>query len=172
MLTWYRVLFQQKFVILPDLIIIFVWTAAVATINFSLAGVWLLIKSGCYSSVTLITFGPIPQGAVHKNGEYIRLVCEGYTSNNQDIINEEAATLPRNQTKAVCCHGFAWMNACNHDHPHLIKTAHACSYYSRVATTIKQYFYAREIYEICQNGPFDKFMRFLFMHSIALCMAH
>ena len=37
--------------------------------------------------------------------------------------------------------------------------------------TVKRHFYAREKFmQICQNGPLDKFMRFLFMYSSALCI--
>ena len=40
-----------------------------------------------------------------------------------------------------------------------------------IPNTIKRYFYAHEIFmQICQNGPLDKFMQFLFMHSSALCI--
>ena len=39
------------------------------------------------------------------------------------------------------------------------------------ANTVKQHFYACEKFmQICQNGPIDKFMQFLFMHSSALCI--
>ena len=42
--------------------------------------------------------------------------------------------------------------------------------------TVKRHFYARKKFmQMCQNGPLDKFMRFLFMrflfmHSSALCI--
>ena len=40
-----------------------------------------------------------------------------------------------------------------------------------VLYTIKRHFYARDKFmRICQNGSLDKFMRFLFMHSSALCI--
>ena len=40
---------------------------AVATVNFSLAGVWLLIEGGSYSRAAFINFGAIPLGAIHEN---------------------------------------------------------------------------------------------------------
>ena len=46
---------------------IFIRIVAVATINFSLAWVWLLIESGSYSRVAVINFGGIPYSAMHKN---------------------------------------------------------------------------------------------------------
>ena len=42
---------------------------------------------------------------------------------------------------------------------------------SDIECTVKRHFYAREKFmRICQNGPLDKFMRFLFMRSSALCI--
>ena len=45
---------------------IFIQIVATATINFSLAEVWLLIEGGSYSRVAFINFGTIPPGAMHK----------------------------------------------------------------------------------------------------------
>ena len=44
---------------------------AVAIINFSLAGVRLLIEGGSYSWMAFINFGAIPLGAIHKNNNAI-----------------------------------------------------------------------------------------------------
>ena len=38
-----------------------------ASINFSLAGVQLLIKGGSYSRAAFINFRAIPHSAIHKN---------------------------------------------------------------------------------------------------------
>ena len=49
-----------------------------ATINLSLAGVWLLIEGGSYSRVAFINFRAIPPSAINKK-LYESLVSEGYT---------------------------------------------------------------------------------------------
>ena len=47
---------------------VFIRIVAVATINFSLAGVWLLIEGGSYSRATaFIDFTLIPRSAVYRN---------------------------------------------------------------------------------------------------------
>ena len=43
---------------------VFIQIVAVATINFSIAGVWLLIKGGSYSRVAFINFGAISLGVI------------------------------------------------------------------------------------------------------------
>ena len=43
-----------------------IYRVAVATINVSLAGVWLLIKDGSYSRAEFINFGLRPHGPVHE----------------------------------------------------------------------------------------------------------
>ena len=57
-----------RFVSLPepslDVSTVFVLIIAAATINFSLAGVQLLIKGGSYSKADFIKFGVIPLDAI------------------------------------------------------------------------------------------------------------
>ena len=56
---------------------VFIRIVAMATTNFSLAGVRLLIKVGSYSRVAFINFGAIPLGTVHKNGhKYVSIAYQ------------------------------------------------------------------------------------------------
>ena len=45
---------------------VFIRIVAMATINFSLAGVWLLVEGGSYSRTAFINSRAIPPGAIHK----------------------------------------------------------------------------------------------------------
>ena len=45
----------------------FIRIVAVATTNFSLIGVRLLVEDGCYLRVAFIDFRTILPGAIHKN---------------------------------------------------------------------------------------------------------
>ena len=46
-----------------------------------------------------------------------------------------------------------------------------CVHVCHICDTVKRHFYAREKFmRIRQNGPLDKFMRFLFMRSSTLCI--
>ena len=72
---------------------VFIRIVAAATINFSLAGVQLLIEGGSYSRVAFINFGPIPHGVVYKK-RTTRLVYECCTTNNGYMLTKEATTHP------------------------------------------------------------------------------
>ena len=48
------------------LVTVFIRTVAAATINFSFAWMWLLIKGGSYLRAAFINFGPILDGVIHK----------------------------------------------------------------------------------------------------------
>ena len=67
---------------------VFIWIVAVATINFSLTWMWLLIEGGSYSRVAFINFRPILDSVIHKN-----LRIEDYASSNRYTITEEASML-------------------------------------------------------------------------------
>ena len=71
---------------------VFIRIAAAATINFSLAWVWLLIEGGFCSKAAYIKFGPILDSVIHKNRSTRMLVYEDCTSGNQDTIIKKAFT--------------------------------------------------------------------------------
>ena len=62
---------------------------AVAAINFSLAGVQLLIEGGSYSRAAFIDFGPIPHGVVCKKTHHKRLVYDSCTTKNGYMLRKE-----------------------------------------------------------------------------------
>ena len=105
-----------------------------ATINFSLARVRLLIESGSYFRVALfILEGYLCADPVVSCCD--RLVFQDYFSNCRDIVIEKQQ---QNQARDVFCHAFASNGrsfmACKRGHTHLIVFTHACGYYLRAAT--------------------------------------
>ena len=51
---------------------VFVRIIATATINFSLAGLWLLFEGGFYSKAAFIKFGTIPLGDIDTIDSFFR----------------------------------------------------------------------------------------------------
>ena len=84
-------------------ITVFIRIVAAATINFSLAGVRLLIEGGSYSRAAFIYFGGIPC-ADPVVSCCDRLVFLDYLSNNQEIMTEKQQ---QNQARDVFSHVFA-----------------------------------------------------------------
>ena len=113
----------------PSMIIpntVFIWIVAVTIINFSLAGVQLLIKGGFYL-FWRDTFAPTRWYLV-----MIWLVFQDYFSNSRDIMIKKQQ---QNQTRDIFCHAFAsnWWSfmVCERGHTHLIVFTHACRYYHK-----------------------------------------
>ena len=109
---------------------VFIRIVAAATINFSLAGVWLLIEGGSYSRTAFIYLeGYLCADPVVFCSD--RLVFQNYFSNSRDIMIEKQQ---QNQARDIFCHVFASNRrsfmACEHGHTHLIVFTHACGYYS------------------------------------------
>ena len=124
---------------------VFIRIVAVATINFSLTGVRLLIEGGSYSRVAFINFGVIPHSAIHKHSDWFMRtalqIIEIWSKNKQPYC---CRAKPRCLLPCFCLKLTIIQHLRSWAHP--LKCVHACvqllflsqssrcGYYSRVAT--------------------------------------
>ena len=112
------------------LITISIQIAAVATINFSLIGVRLLIEGGSYLKVVFIYFGAISPGTVHKNGnakdlfmrtalKLSRYGLKKQKNSHAAIETSKGCLLPCFCLKLMIVH-------CLQSWPHPLNWVHAC----------------------------------------------
>ena len=120
-----------------------------ATINFSLAWVWLLIEGGSYSRAAFIYFRPIldvqsTKIVAQKTGLQ-RLHFKKSTYDRRRsfhaAVESQGCLLPWfAQNERACSAG-------DHDHTHLIEFAYAYGYYSRAATISFTELWVRLLFE-------------------------
>ena len=110
--------------------ILFIRILATATINFSLAGVQLLIKGGSYLGTVFINLERHLLVTLTQQTQFSGLISNVRLINKQQNqakdLKVSAMFLPRTSDRA-------WLMVA-YDHAHLIVFAHACGHYSRAAT--------------------------------------
>ena len=103
-------------------------------LNFSLAGVRLLIEGGSYSRVAFINFRLILHGATHNNSTtedwFMRAALQIMEIWSKKKLPHNRRTKPRWSSAMPNKQLFT---ACNRGHIHWIEFTHVCGYYSRVA---------------------------------------